>query len=230
MKNLSFIFFLFTCCCFSQSQRMLAAQFPAERPTLERNVIIEGTPYLEADFKSGTALIQNKKSFIAPMRFNAEKEVIEFLGEDGIKRELLRRPYLTAKIGNNKFLITDYLDDKIEKLGYFNAQSGGKTQLLIRPRKTAISTPRYSAIDFTFKYVDVSTYYIKKESKAAEKIKLNSRDLLKHLDDKATHLTRFISKNALNLKKERDVIRLLDYYNALKENENPVKGFAALGS
>ncbi len=144
------------------------------------------------------------------MRYNA----IEFLDSDQIIREVLRRPYITVSIDGKRFEIVEYLDEGVEKQGYFNPVSPGKTKLLFMPRKELfIKSKGYTEAYAVYR--EISSYYLKKEGRPAEKIRLNKKTILNHLEDKAPQLTPFISDYGINLRKEEDVVRLLDYYNSL---------------
>jgi len=58
-------------------------------------------------------------------------------------------------------------------------------------------------------------YFIKKEVEPAEMIDLGKVALLMQLSDEEVALSKFITDYKLNLKKEADAIRLIEYYNSL---------------
>lgn len=186
----------------------------------EVTIKYQGTPYVKTEYKMGTVTTQGKSDFKAPMRYNAQQNKIEFLGEDDKQRELLRRPYITANFDGKIYSILNYMEKGEEKLGYFNPlNTEGKTRILLMPKKTMITGSKrlYNGYEQVtpVKFEDVSSYYIKKDRGPAEPIKLNKKSILKSLQDKAPELEAFISEHHLNLKKEVDAIRLVDYYNSL---------------
>lgn len=182
------------------------------------DVVILDSPFLEDEYFDGKTTIHGELGFVAKMRYNAAEHVIEFKNEDGIVKELLRRPYVSAEFNGKRFVVEEYLNEitNSKKLGYFNPLNEGNVQLLLRPNK------KLKLSDYTFQqrkdgyYYDVSSYYIKTEGQPASRIVLNKSAILKNLDSKYEKiLISFISKNNLNLKKEEDVICLLDYYDTL---------------
>lgn len=188
----------------------------------EPSLILKGSPYVEDGYKTGTAIIHGKTNFRAPMRYNSAKGAIEFLGDDKVKKEMLRRPYIKASFDGKIYEILEYFDEGETKLGYFNTLSFGKTQLFFRPRKVVIienNGARHQNGSIYAHYKDVSDYYIKIEGQPARKIKLNRNSVVNNFEYKTRKLLEFASENQdLNLTKEKDVIRLLEYYDTLKRN------------
>jgi hypothetical protein len=183
--------------------------------TNEINIIINGNPYVDNEYKTGFTTILGKFGFRAPMRYNASKNVVEFLDEDLNVREVLRRPYITVDLDGKIYEIIEYIEDENEKLAYFNPLNQGKVQLLLMPKKKLSQTRRTSPFESSATYRESSTYYIKKEGRSAEKIRLNKKSILIHLFHKALEMNTYISDYGLNLRKEEDVVRLFDYYNSL---------------
>lgn len=58
-------------------------------------------------------------------------------------------------------------------------------------------------------------YYIKDKEGKVQIVKLNEKDLLSFLQDKKQAIEEYLSKNRLNLKKEKDAGALIRYYNSL---------------
>jgi len=183
-------------------------------------VTIEGTPYLIKEFKTGSTFIHGRFGYEAPMRYNAGKNVIEFLDSDQIIREVLRRPYIKVHFEGKVYEIIDYNEEGIQKSGYFNPIAEGKIKLYFKPQKKLVKKHQFGTgtndvLYPTYYYLDNSSYYLKKEDRPAEKIRLNKKAILNYLEDNVSELTTFVSDNGLNLKKEEDVVRLLNYYSSL---------------
>ncbi len=193
------------------------------REYIKSSVLIENSPFLEDDYQQGKAIIQEKLGFRAKMRYNAAKDVIEFIKEDTITKELLRRPYVSATFGGRQFLIKKYLDGKTEKLGYFNPLNFGYVKLLIMPKKELeLGKWRYQHTDNGYGlvakgyYRDATAHYLMIDKKPAIEINLNKSTILTHLDPTYKNmLDYFITENDLKLRKEEDVIQLLEYYNTI---------------
>ncbi len=184
--------------------------------------ILKDTPYTTEEYQEGTISIHGEIAFSAPIRYNATKDLIEFLDEDNVKRELLRRSYITATFENGaRYHVNSYWDEEhnTEKNGYFTSLNEGETQLLFRPKKAIrMGKKKYgnTLIEVSVKYSDLSAFYLKKGEKPSKKVKLNKKTVLALLGDKRPALEYFIDKEKLNLRKEKDVVTLLDYYNSLQ--------------
>lgn len=185
-----------------------------------RDVAIEvkNSPFLDNDFKLGKTTIHNKPGFTARLRYNAGKEVIEFLDENETVRELLRRPDFSAEFDGYTYMVFDYIvpNNGFQKMGYFNPLNSGNIQLLYRPeKKIKLSTYSFQERKSAY-YLNTSSYFIKKQGLPAIMVALNKVDIIKHLGEKyEKQLNEYITKQHLNLKKEGDVIRLIEHYNAL---------------
>jgi len=183
---------------------------------------IKGSPYSTDVYQKGTTTLHEKKGFDYEMRYNAGKDVIEFLDDDNQIKELLRRPYITARFGGFDYEIMEYIDQNEEKLGYFNPLNKGIAQLLLKPDRNLVRIGMFQGKRM-MKYQDASVYYLKKKGHSAVPVKLNKKDILNQLSTHTNDLNAFIENYNLNLKKEEDVIHLLDYYNSLLSSKSNKK-------
>lgn len=191
-----------------------------------RNAMVEivNSPFLEDEYQEGETTIHGKPGFKAKMRYNAGKDVIEFIDEDHTAKELLRRPYITAKFDGKEYVILKYkvVHNNIEKLGYFNPLNKGVAQLLLMPKKKLELTGYSFQERRSGVYKDVSVHFIKLGDKPAVNINLSTSNIFKLLDPTYENVLKyFVSENSLNLRKKEDVIRLLQYYNTLASKNTP---------
>ncbi|MCK5443173.1 MAG: hypothetical protein KAJ23_14910 [Maribacter sp.] len=219
MKNLFCLFLLVTSISFGQNYLgqhwAFSKAYPSYSFQADINLIIDGSPYIDSAFKTGFTTIRGKFGIEAPMRYNAEKNVMEFLDSHQVVREVFRRPYITVNIDEKIFRVVEYKNEREQKLGYFNPLNTGKVQLLLMPKKELSHKKRTGLTESRATYREVSSYYIKREGRPAEKIKLREKSILIHLFDKVVEMNTYISDYGLNLRKEEDVVRLLDHYNSL---------------
>ncbi|MDC6387315.1 hypothetical protein PP182_01375 [Maribacter sp. PR1] len=185
-------------------------------------VDVQGSPYVNELYKKGTTVVYGKKAREALMRYNAYTDAIEIIDENGKARSILRQRNIVATFGGKSYVVMGYLDEGKSKLGYFNPLNEGHVELLWKPKKIFVQAenPDHGYDTFsppTFK--DVSRYYIRKEGKPAETFRLSKRSLLKYLDEESKNLKEYIRINNLNLKEEKDVIILIEYYNSLLSNQ-----------
>lgn len=226
MKKLTFfLFLLITGVGYAQYKGPITGIKSIDPP--EPVLVLSGSPFVNEDFKNGFAIIHGKTGFEAPMRYNAAEDVIEFLDDTGVKKEMLRRPYIKANFDGKVYEILEYSQDGETKVGYFNTMSFGKTKFLYRPKKEIkMETKGYQNQrgEIYARYKDVSDHYIKKEGLPAKKTKLNKRSVLSSFDVKKKKLLEFaIETQGLKLTKEKDVIGLLEYYDSLKKNSSEVQ-------
>lgn len=178
-----------------------------------------GSPYVNDEFEEGKVYVNGDVSLQNLMRYNAYNSEIEIYVGEKEYAPLLKRAYIIAKIGDRTFKMVPFITDKgLQRVGYFNPLNEGNTVLLFKPevrlRQGKIPDTNYDRYRPPT-YIDVSSYYIKKGEAPAEKTHLSKKWVLKNLGDKKKELQEYISNNKLSLRKEKDVIAVLDYYNSL---------------
>lgn len=181
-------------------------------------VPIEGTPFMNPTYKLGETIVNGKSKTKALMRYNAYYDSIELLDENNTPRKLLRRKSIQAFFDGKTYKIFDYAEAGKIREAYFNPFNKGEIKLLFRPKKIFIQAEKpdsgYDTYDPPI-YKDISSYYILIGEAPATKTRLGKKQLLKHLTKNTAQVKKFISNEKLNLKKEADVIELIDYYNSL---------------
>jgi hypothetical protein len=179
----------------------------------------EGSEYFDETYRMGEVTIRDKVELRGKMRFNAFRNEIQVLQEGDESFPLLKRSYIKAAIGKKVFGIYLYEDAKgNNRSSYFNPLNEGNTILLYKPeiklKKGRVPATSYDrTVPPTF--IDVSTYYIKKGDKTAKRIRLKKTDILAILSDKKNEIQAYIKSENLSLKKEDDLIKLMDYYNSI---------------
>ncbi|MGB5820606.1 MAG: hypothetical protein WBG90_14070 [Saonia sp.] len=182
------------------------------------DVKANGSPFLDEEYKAGEVIINGKVTLRGKLRYNAHRSEVEVLEKDDTSFSLLKRSYISAKIGSKAFKIFTYKEGDLERTAYFNPLNEGETVLLFKPevklksaRIPSTNYDRYSPPT----YIEISSYYLKKGKDSAEKIRLKKKDILALLSDKSAALKSFISEQNLKLKQEEDMIKLVDHYNSL---------------
>ena len=181
-------------------------------------VPIEGTPYMNATYKHGETVINGINRTKALMRYNAYNDAIELLDENNTPRKLLRRKSIEAIFDGKTYKIFDYLEGGKAREGYFNPLNTGVVKLVFKPKKMFVQAEKPDHGYDTYKppiYKDISSYYIISGDRPAIKTRLGKKQILNHLTKNKAQVKKFISSEKLNLKKEVDVIELIDYYNSL---------------
>lgn len=239
MKNIILVLFIFSTLAVNAQAQMGITQIAGKESSitthgqfhiLSLEVPILGSPYINEVYKEGETVISGKTQTAALMRYNALNESVELLDRASQKpRKLLRRKNISATFGGKTYAVMEYNEGSKIKLGYFNQLNQGKISLLYRPKKTFVQAENpdngYDKYDPPT-YKDVSEYYIRVGDESASFIRLNKRQVLKAINDKEEILRPFIKKHRLNLKKESDVLLLLNYYNSLYDKKEVSSGGA----
>ncbi|QWX83072.1 hypothetical protein H0I23_11480 [Cellulophaga sp. HaHaR_3_176] len=187
-----------------------------------------GTPYLNESFVDGEIIVNDKVELVGKMRFNAHGNEVEILNNDAIDSyySLLKRSYISVRIGNKKYRIFTYKDSRdAVRTSYFSDLNEGGLKLLFKPESVLKQARRPSTSYEKYvppTYVWNSSYYIldqsnKDQENHAIKIKLSKNNILDFTGDKKEEMKIYVKENKLNLKKEEDVISFLNYYNSVSK-------------
>ncbi|WP_394747299.1 hypothetical protein [Spongiimicrobium salis] len=177
-----------------------------------------GSPFVNETFLPGRVIVSGEVKAEGLLRYNAYRSEIEVKEGNDSSYSLLKRSYIYAEIKGKTYRIFRFMDGEVEKTSYFNPLNKGEVQLLFRPR---IKLKRGRAAATTYdrnippKYITINSYFVKKGDKAAERVRLSKKDILKYLSDKSSEVKSYIADNKIKLKKEEDYIKVLDYYNSL---------------
>ena len=202
------------------SQATTRVDLPTEyvrNTTVGNNTIpenVQGSPYFSKGFISGMVYTDKGQPYAAMLRYNGYNDQIEMKDMDKTI-SLLKRDYISAVIGGKKYSIKKYKDNNSEKQGYFIVMNDGNVQLLLRQEKEFVEGKEASTSysnKIPSKFVERSTYYLKKGDMAAVATKLKKKDILKLLENKK-ELVDFVNSNGLKLKSEAEVIKLLNFAN-----------------
>lgn len=191
-----------------------ALSFPSNTETTELNV--EGSAYINEEFTDGMVELSNGKKYSGiPLRYNAYNDLIEFRNKAG-KIYNINNPAEVRglTIGQSKF---EYVEGKKTGSGFFaEVLTDGNTRLLkhyrlkIQPAKPAqthqeAQPPRFVKIP--------SEYLIRRPNGDVKPVR-NNKDLLSLLADKNTAIEKLIRSERLSVSEEKDLIRIVNFYNA----------------
>lgn len=179
---------------------------------------IQGSPYLESEFKIGTVLTDNDMLYRdIPLRYNCFYDVIE-IQKNGFSYELKPKTKVKrAVFAGQVFSYRDYESGRGIAKSYFELLVEGKASLCARfsvkfyeaePLK-GFADPKPARFDnFT------ETYYISSGNSAARKI-ISKKKLVELLADKKNEVESFIAKQKLTVNKGDDLKKIVTYYNSL---------------
>jgi hypothetical protein len=179
---------------------------------------IEGTPYLNDEFKKGTitttsgSLIDNLL-----LRYNCYNDQIEYLKTDSVLEINPKSLILKAKFDNRAFSYVKFRSGGKYEEGFSEVLVEGKASLLCRyhigflPPSTGL--PYGDTNKARFKQ-PVRYFYVSNGDNDVDLVK-SKKDLIHILKDRKTELGTFISVNKLSLNKIDDLKRIIAYYNSL---------------
>jgi len=151
-----------------------------------KNLNIEGSPYLEKSFHKGNILFKGKKTnTLYLLRYNANKDYIEILGDGKEFNKVLENPNISCIIGKDNYIFTTYLDKKTKEpeSGYLkeiyttdNFTLYKKSKKIYFPEKTSVDplVPSHPAKYKLFTYL-----YVKNNKTAKPATYLKNRKALK---------------------------------------------------
>jgi hypothetical protein len=178
--------------------------------------IVEGSPYVQDDWATGTVLLQNGTSFSnISMRLNILDKQLHFL-KDGkeyiVNKDFQKVSFVNAKTGEKQVFISGFSDTQEPAL--FEVLSAGKTTFLKLTNKEIKEDKPYGSATYEHRIVNKNAYFIN-DGKQLAKIKLERKIIEDLLSDKSVAVKEFINQNKLNLRNEKDALRLFNFYNSL---------------
>ncbi len=192
----------------------------------ERDFVVEGSPYLDKEFKPGRWRLANRSSQEASMRYNAYYDAIQ-LHQNGDTFFLRKSLDVEAEIEGRRYQFVDFLDHGNRKSGYMTPLNQGNTVLYLRNTKILIPPHRpQHGYDLPKppKFVSKMEYYLKQKNKPAKPLQnLSRKEVFAVLWDRYSELRKYARQNKLNMRTKEEVIQVLKYYDTLKsvEQEEP---------
>lgn len=185
---------------------------------------MEGTPYWKDTFEAGEILFVSEQIFEGKIRYDIAAQVFEFKNENGQVFQLEPAEILQIAYGGTQFIPAQKLRiDAIKKPPvYFQvlvtpAPYGllaSHTKKVVMPRRDGIAVPGQPLDSQKNKWEDEIAYYLvvdKRVMNLPKSVKkLNTIDAFQDFD-----LKTIVKKNKISVKKEADLIRLLNIINEL---------------
>ena len=185
---------------------------------LEQNGV-KGSPYMMEEFVDGYVVTNNNFKYVdIPLRYNIYNDNIEFQRDDEILAFNNPSDYRVIAIGNHIFIYSEYASSNSNKSTYFEVLNNNKKLLLLKRYGMELINPVASkgyveAKPAEFKQNPVR-YYLKVDGMPAQEIgNLNTTFLL--FGDKKSAIEDLIKMEKLKLRKQSDLLRIVDFYNAM---------------
>lgn len=180
---------------------------------------IEGSPYLNDEFISGTIYTTSKQKFIdIPLRYNIYNDALEFkTAEEQIQEMATPEILESAEFGDYTMVYSPYSINKKVHHGFFQVVVSGETSLYLRNNilfKKAEKPAAYKeAVPAQF-YKKPDTYFIKVGTAEAKKVN-NKKELIDIFPDHQNEISSYLKKNKIKTNNPEMLIKLVEYYNSL---------------
>lgn len=153
------------------------------------------------EWQKGLLVDLEDQLYEVDMRFFPEKGKL-FVLLDGTSYQVYPDKIRGLRIEGQTYVPAYYYSRSGEKLvGFFALLSEGQVNLLRQVESGAFSLG--------------DQFYLQEPNETAVPVKGGTRKLLEQLPEQRLQLEEFLEANKLNLKKEKDLIRLIDYCNSL---------------
>jgi hypothetical protein len=180
---------------------------------------IEGSPYLNAKFVSGTILKKNNVKFKEiPLRFNIYDNSVEFHQEGKILKIADPENVIEVKIGTDKFVYSTFSVSKKLDRSFFQVLCEGKYRLL---KLYKIKVNGLDGNRGSFLPNDVpefsrlpDEYYLLYRNGTAQQI-TNRKKLIKLLQPAPDKIVEFIKSDKFNFANEKQLIQLVESVNMI---------------
>jgi hypothetical protein len=182
--------------------------------------LVEGTPYFTDRWIKGSVFIDDNEYRNFYLRVNIMETTLEFMdrkGEQMICTMPVKRVILTDSLKETqyRFVHSAFLPDHPEAKKSWLLELVSGTAKLYKLEKKQVNEIRPYGSATTEQHIVNSYVYFVLNDKEIKRIKKLS-DVSDLLASKKDMLDEYIKTNRLNAKSEKDLIRLIEYYNTLQ--------------
>ncbi len=183
---------------------------------------LKGSPYSNEEFLLGS--IYNGKELATNnvyVRYNAFSDEIEIKKSKHSSNDeygaLLREPEVFVKILNQIYVFIPF-EQSNEKGHYFEILSEGKVYDLYKKTDAEYSPPKAAKTSYDrdkpAEFKQIKTYYIVGKNGSFYELPNSKNKIIKLLSKDIKEVKSHVNKNRLDLDNEKDLIKLLDFYNS----------------
>lgn len=196
---------------------------PAIRSKNSNNIIdlsdINGSPYEKDAFSPGKAVtknINNSKAFL--LRYNIYNDVIEIQDEKNLIG-LIKSTNIYAIINGVEYHCEEFkAENNKTKKGYFILLSKGENISLFLRKTKDYKEPVQAKTSFhknePAAFIDSESYYFKKGNEMTS-LSQNKKKILQQFPEQEDELNSYLKKEKINLKSEKDLIKLFSYLDSV---------------
>ncbi len=183
---------------------------------------VEGNPYVEEEFMEGVVVFKDSSKISKVfLRLNHNTDQIEFKEGDEILGFTKPEDLALASFGNRSFIYNRYHIGKKIQSGYFEVLASGYCKLLFRResiiKREQVPPSEMSGGNYRDYFRTTEEYYLLLGAEPAKKVIKSQKSVLKALAEEESSLKKYIADEGLKVKNDEDLVKLINYYNDLKE-------------
>ena len=178
---------------------------------------IDGSPYLKDEFTLGDIITKDDIIYKnVPLRYNIYNDDIEFEMSEGSYLAISNpKKMKEIHIGDDVFIYAIKRKKKGEQYGYYKLVEDGKIQLLSRYNivfKEATNTTGYNAAQPPQFNRNANSLYVKLGTKEPQQLG-KKKEIEKVFGSESKEILSYIKKTKLNIRKEQDLVKLIQHLN-----------------
>ncbi|KAA3436445.1 hypothetical protein [Rufibacter hautae] len=222
-KLLWLVLLLIACTSIKTSAQVYLEEVNGRPIRINQYVNVEGSPFLQEDFSKGTITLPNGTTHKdVELKFDMVEGLLQFKNKHGIVMELTQ-PVSSFSINYSPDKITEQtrtfvsgqtVDKNALDNTFYEVLSTGPVSLLKRDFKVIREDKAFNSATVTKRIAEVTIYYLKQGDELT-KIKNEEKSVLSALKNKKDTLKGYITANKLNLKNDKDLTQLINYYNTI---------------
>lgn len=191
---------------------------------------IKGSPYLNDRFMQGEIIIGEESEGHHNLRYNIYSDQIEVLREDNVQNASSEDPKydVILKLDKIKIILDGktiepyyHLTDSNKTIKSFFIEVYKNNKYTLLNKKRCVLTPAQKATtpnqaDRAARFNIYDDYYVLTDSEQyPQKLELKKRTFAKSFPEYSKPLKEYLKKEEINLKKQEDLIKVLDYLSVL---------------
>ncbi len=178
---------------------------------------IEGNPFLFKDFRKGEVALKNGNLFRGEFRYDKYADQVEFRVKQGIYWVANPDQVDYIKIDSVQLIYVTKEPEHPDKGSYYEVLVSGKCYLLLKEGVILESAkqpkPYTDAQPAQFINRKKNYYLLDNQNNP---VRINNKKVIPEVfSDKKSEISEFMKKNKLSYKDEKDLTRIVNYYNSL---------------
>jgi hypothetical protein len=178
---------------------------------------IQGSPYLKDEFTPGDIITKDDIIYKnVPLRYNIYNDDIEFEMSKGAYLAISNpKKMKEIRIDEDVFVYAIKRKKKGEQYGYYKLVEDGEIQLLSRYNivfKEATNTTGYKAAEPPKFNRNANSFYVKLGTKEPQQLG-KKKEIEKVFGSESKEILSYIKKTKLNIRKEQDLVKLVQHLN-----------------